>query len=253
MTWDPYGMPNSPAAGPDDHQHRRLPQQQQPASLKALAAVLGGMALLALVFTVAAEAQEDTDTKKEPEAAAQEESTSTAEQESETAAKKEEEPATTGQTQSTASEQQATEQAEAAGPVEGQMVEQPEGTYVASEYIGRSVMSAEGENIGQISDLVISADNRVVGVVIGVGGFLGIGEKPIAVQFDRLSSMTTQDGTEQLALNYTRAELENAPAFVSLADQQRQAEAEQARQQQEQQQEQLQQEEQQEEGSGQSY
>ena len=260
MTWDPYGMPNSPAKMQSENQKRPLPERE-PASMRTVAVVLGVMVLLALVFTFAANAQQE-----QSEAATQEEQQAQTEQQQEQgqqsqAATQEQEPqsetAATGQ--ASESEAQTSETAEApAAPVEGQIVEQPEGTYVASELIGRTVMSAEGEDMGEISDLIIGEDNHQIrAVVVGIGGFLGIGEKPIAVEISQLSRTTTQDGAEQLALNYTRTELEQAPEFVTLAELLQQQEAAQAQQQQEMQQQQQQEEMQQQQqqssgGSGQS-
>ena len=235
MTWDPYGMPHAPSERPERTDHR--PQRPaSPASGRAVAAVLGAMAFLALVFTLAANAQETTTQTGTDQEQAQEQAPDQHAQKQEP--QESEQSAATGSMQADPAEQAA-----APAPVDGQIVAQPEGTFAASELTGRSVYSAEGEDIGQISDLLIGEDNRLVGVVIGIGGFLGIGEKPIAVEIERLSRASTQDGTEQLVLNYTRAELEQAPEFVTLAQQrqqqeQRQAqqEAEQAAQQQQQQQ-----------------
>lgn len=225
MTWDPYGMPHAPSERRRDlgHQYR---SEGPSVSGRAVAAVLGGMALLALMFTVAANAQQTT-TQTTTEQQVQEE-----QQE---------------QDQSTATDSmqaEPAEQAEAPAPVEGQIVSQPEGTFSASELMGQAVYSADGEDIGQISDLLIDQENRLVGVVIGIGGFLGIGEKPIAVEVERLSRASNQDGAEQLVLNYTRAELEQAPEFVTL-DELRQQQA-----QREAQQEALQSQQPQQEGTG---
>lgn len=228
MTWDPYGMPYAPSERQRDlgHQYR---SEGPSVSGRAMAAVLGGMALLALMFTMAANAQQTTTQTTTEQQQVQEE------QEEQQAQQAQE------QDQSTAT---GSMQAEAPAPVEGQIVSQPEGTFSASELMGQAVYSADGEDIGQISDLLIDQENRLVGVVIGIGGFLGIGEKPIAVEVERLSRASAQDGTEQLVLNYTRAELEQAPEFVTL-DELRQQQA-----QREAQQEALQSQQPQQEGTG---
>lgn len=216
MTWDPYGMPNAPRDMLDMHERpdHRLPAQKAPASLRAVLAVLAAMALLALLFAGAANAQQ----------------TMTEQQQQTEQQQAQQEPSQTGTAPA--------EQEAAAVPLEGQIVEQPEGTFAASELIGSYVFSAAGEDMGRISDLLVSEDNRIVGVIIGIGGFLGIGEKPIAVELDRLKRTATQEGGERLELNFTREQLEQAPQFVSLAEQMRRQEAERARQQQEQQQQQ---------------
>ena len=228
MTWDPYGMPHVPSERPNERQRdpRYRYQLEGPSvSGRAVVAVLCGMALLALVFTVAANAQQTTTQTTTEQQQVQEEQPAQEQPAQEQQAQAQEQSTATGSMQA-----DPTEQAAAPAPVEGQIVSQPEGTIAASELMGRSVYSAEGEDIGQISDLLIDEDNRLVGVVIGIGGFLGIGEKPIAVEIERVSRASTQDGTEQLVLNYTRAELEQAPEFVTLdelREQQAQREAQQ--------------------------
>jgi sporulation protein YlmC with PRC-barrel domain len=57
--------------------------------------------------------------------------------------------------------------------------------YRASQLIGRSVSNDRGEVIGKIDDLIISQD-KVLFVVIGVGGFLHLGEHLIAVPYNNL-------------------------------------------------------------------
>jgi Bacterial protein of unknown function (DUF937)/PRC-barrel domain len=89
-----------------------------------------------------------------------------------------------------------------------------EGSSIAvSAYFDRGVYNGAGEKIGAISDLIVTPDARIVAAVIGVGGFLGIGEKAIAVPF---SSMKVQrrDGDDwQLVMGATKDELEAAPTF----------------------------------------
>ena len=56
--------------------------------------------------------------------------------------------------------------------------------FLASKIIGETVYNGTGdeaEKIGDVNDIVITADGTVESVIIGVGGFLGIGEKDVAV------------------------------------------------------------------------
>jgi sporulation protein YlmC with PRC-barrel domain len=60
--------------------------------------------------------------------------------------------------------------------------------------IGAKVVNKEGTIIGDIEDLIINTrDNQIEGVVMGVGGFLGAGEKKVGVRFSALQ-IITQDG-----------------------------------------------------------
>ncbi|SDB15703.1 PRC-barrel domain-containing protein [Bauldia litoralis] len=88
--------------------------------------------------------------------------------------------------------------------------------HYASDIIGSTVYSsaeADGEAIGDVNDLVVAPDGGIAAVVIGVGGFLGIGEKDVAVPFDRLTWRTDEDGETWPVLAATQEELESAPAF----------------------------------------
>jgi hypothetical protein len=85
--------------------------------------------------------------------------------------------------------------------------------WLGSTLIGLKVVGAGDENIGSISDLVVEKGGRIVAAVIGVGGFLGIGQKDVAVSFDSLNLTRMPDGTERATLQLTKAELEKAPAF----------------------------------------
>jgi len=107
---------------------------------------------------------------------------------------------------------------EIAKPVEGQITMQSENTILADDLIGSNVYSDAGEKIGDVEDLIVSLDGSVEGVVIGVGGFLGIGEKWVAVKMDSLSTMTDESGTLRLVSSATKTDLEAAEAFKTAQD-----------------------------------
>ncbi|MEX0590564.1 MAG: PRC-barrel domain-containing protein [Xanthobacteraceae bacterium] len=85
--------------------------------------------------------------------------------------------------------------------------------WLGSTLIGLKVKGSGDENIGSISDLLVEKDGKIVAAVIGVGGFLGIGQKNVAVSFESLNLTRTAEGTEQAVLRLTKAELESAPDF----------------------------------------
>lgn len=92
---------------------------------------------------------------------------------------------------------------------------------LGSRLIGQPVYSGTGddaEEIGNISDIVFSADGEITAVVIGVGGFLGIGEKSVAVDFGSLEFTLAADNTERWVLPTTAEALTNAPEFVWAED-----------------------------------
>ena len=76
--------------------------------------------------------------------------------------------------------------------------------------LSTSVTSPDGETIGSIKDFIITEDGQITAVVLGVGGFLGIGEKDIAVDYSQLDIQ--YDGNAiQLAM--TREEADAAPEY----------------------------------------
>ena len=105
-------------------------------------------------------------------------------------------------------------------PVAGQIVVQDANTVLAKQdLIGQTVYAPDKAKIGSISDLILSKDGRTVeGYVIGVGGFLGIGEKSVALKMDKLKISTAADGTMELAMDMTKDELRNTPSFKSKRD-----------------------------------
>lgn len=107
----------------------------------------------------------------------------------------------------------------AAEPVEGQITMQGENTALASSLIGSTVYSSTDESIGEINDMIVNLDGTVEGVVIGVGGFLGLGEKKVAIEMGELTVSTDENGNTRLQSAATREDLEAAPEFVSMDDQ----------------------------------
>lgn len=91
---------------------------------------------------------------------------------------------------------------------------------LASKLIGFPVYNSaadDAEQIGEINDIVIAEDGSVSAVLLGVGGFLGVGEKNVAIEYDNLQWTTAADNTERLVLETTKEALNAAPA-VELQD-----------------------------------
>jgi PRC-barrel domain len=86
---------------------------------------------------------------------------------------------------------------------------QPSGTLLSSNLRDTPVQNPEGENLADVDDLVIDQDGQVTHVVLGFGGFLGLGTKQVAVPWDRFE--VSPEGNLQIA--YTAEELEAAPEF----------------------------------------
>lgn len=85
-------------------------------------------------------------------------------------------------------------------------------TATSNDLTGTTVYGADDTNLGEISNVVMDGD-KVDSVVIDVGGFLGIGEKPVAVGMDNLAFMTDKDGKKYLYTTFTKDQLEAQPAY----------------------------------------
>ncbi|MEI4469691.1 PRC-barrel domain-containing protein [Frigidibacter sp. MR17.24] len=91
--------------------------------------------------------------------------------------------------------------------------------YVSDTDVGRDAMfdepDAAWEDVGEIEDLVISPEGQVRAVVVDMGGFLGIGEKRVAVSMENLRMVrgNDADGDYYVVFTSTREDLENAPEF----------------------------------------
>lgn len=89
---------------------------------------------------------------------------------------------------------------------------------LSTEIVGQQVYSSaagDAEHIGDVNNLVIAENGQVAAVVIGVGGFLGLGEKSVAVNYSELKWVTADDKTERFILATTKEALEAAPNFQS--------------------------------------
>lgn len=80
------------------------------------------------------------------------------------------------------------------------VVGQLAGQYLAKDrLIGAKVQNKDGQIIGDIEDLIVGPGNQIVGVVMGTGGFLGVGEKRVGVQLGTLQ-FTQKDGKQIVVL-----------------------------------------------------
>ena len=89
---------------------------------------------------------------------------------------------------------------------------------LASSLLGTQVYNGENQSLGEINDVLLDADGQLRTVVIGVGGFLGIAERDVAVPWDALGVSRDEDQDLMLRLDVSREQLENAPEFESVED-----------------------------------
>jgi hypothetical protein len=98
------------------------------------------------------------------------------------------------------------------------------------EVIGKDVVNVMDEKVGTIADLVMDQDQKLVGAVLSVGGFLGIGEKWVAIPVDQIA-FPSDDQPARLLIAVTEEQLKNAPDFQTRDQVEAQAAADQAQQQ----------------------
>lgn len=95
-------------------------------------------------------------------------------------------------------------------PAAGQMTTLA--TLTGEELIGTRVQGAQGEDVGEVSDVTLDASGAVASVVIDVGGFLGIGEKPVALGADDVTVTPDADGKGHvLKVSMTEDQLKALP------------------------------------------
>jgi len=90
---------------------------------------------------------------------------------------------------------------------------------LASNLIGSTVYSQDNQSIGDINDIILSQEGQPSQVIVGVGGFLGIGEKDVVLDMSKLQVATTDDGKVKIVTQTTQDELRNMPAFMRPAAQ----------------------------------
>ena len=87
----------------------------------------------------------------------------------------------------------------------------PAGTTVTNFY-KQNVYDPSDAKIGDVDDLLIDQQGHITAVLVGVGGFLGIGEKDVAIPFSALHA-SEKNNKWYLVLNTTKDALKAAPGF----------------------------------------
>ncbi|EDQ05496.1 hypothetical protein DSM14862_02484 [Sulfitobacter indolifex] len=101
--------------------------------------------------------------------------------------------------------------------------------FLASDLIGMRIYNAEAEveadatlaadaekewdDIGEINDIIVTQDGDVTAVILGIGGFLGMGERDVSISMDKIKILTDEDGDRFLVVNTSKEMLEQAPEF----------------------------------------
>jgi sporulation protein YlmC with PRC-barrel domain len=92
------------------------------------------------------------------------------------------------------------------------MTDVPPNSMPVTNYYKQNVYDTSNNKIGDVDDVLLGADGKINALVIGVGGFLGIGEKHVIVPFTAVKA-DRKDNKWQLTMNSSKDELKAAPGF----------------------------------------
>ncbi len=99
--------------------------------------------------------------------------------------------------------------------------------WVFTKFKGSDVVGPDDASIGSVSDLLFDGTGKIIGVVVGVGGFLGIGTKTVAIDMSAFNAMPADTGNKdnaptgnandptmvKLKVAWTKDQLKDAPDF----------------------------------------
>lgn len=92
------------------------------------------------------------------------------------------------------------------------MTAAPADSSTVTNYYKQNIYDPKEAKIGSIDDVLVDKSGKVTGLVIGVGGFLGAGEKDVIVPFTAVKSQK-KDDKWWLTLDETKDSLKEAPGF----------------------------------------
>jgi hypothetical protein len=103
------------------------------------------------------------------------------------------------------------------------ITQQSPSQWLGSKLIGTDVLGPDNEKIGAVSDVLIDKSGKVDALVVGVGGFLGIGAKDIALPmavFEVVPANSSGNNTswDQFRLPMTKDQLQQHAEFTPLGD-----------------------------------
>ncbi len=92
------------------------------------------------------------------------------------------------------------------------MTSVPPSSLTVTDWYKQSVYDPSNNKIGEIMDVLVAPSGQINAVIVGVGGFLGAGEKDVAVNFSSIKQ-TKKDNKVYLTMDTTKDALKNAPGF----------------------------------------
>jgi sporulation protein YlmC with PRC-barrel domain len=83
----------------------------------------------------------------------------------------------------------------------------------AEKLIGTRVYGPDRDDLGEVGDVLMSEQGEVTAYIVDVGGFLGLGEKPVALDPSRIHIYQNAEGDLSVRSDFTQEELENGPTY----------------------------------------
>jgi hypothetical protein len=88
----------------------------------------------------------------------------------------------------------------------------PSSSLTVTDWYKQDIYNPSNTKIGEIMDVLVGANGQVSAVIVGVGGFLGAGEKDVAVNFNSIQK-TMKNNKVYLTMDATKDALKSAPGF----------------------------------------
>jgi len=89
----------------------------------------------------------------------------------------------------------------------------PMDSVTVSNWYKQSVYDPSDAKVGAVNDVLVDKGGKITALIVGVGGFLGAGEKDVAVPFDAVRVTTKDNNKWYLVMNATKDGLKAAPGY----------------------------------------
>jgi sporulation protein YlmC with PRC-barrel domain len=100
------------------------------------------------------------------------------------------------------------------------LAKQESSDWLVGNLIGKSVVNADNESIGNVNDLVTDQNGKLIAIVVGAGGFLGIGEKNVAIRFEDIKLARDENNDIKVIADISKEIIASAPDYQTLDEQQ---------------------------------
>jgi sporulation protein YlmC with PRC-barrel domain len=88
----------------------------------------------------------------------------------------------------------------------------PRDSVTVTDWYKQTVYNSQNSTVGKVDDVLVSKSGKITTLIVGVGGFLGMDEKDVAIPFEAVK-MTQKDNSWRLVMDATKDELKAAPGY----------------------------------------